>query len=148
MTGLVGSWLLISYRVAAADGAVHEPLGANPQGLGVYTAEGTMSAQLMAGDRQGFGRSFRPGAAVPTDLLAAAGRGYIAYCGTYEVEDQSDMVLHHVQCSLVPDWVGTVMKRAFLIEGDILTLRPPAWAGEQAELRWRRTPTRTVGLAG
>lgn len=147
MTGLVGSWLLISYRVETADGVVHEPLGENPQGLGVYTAEGTMSAQLMARDRKGFGRAFRPGAEVSTDLLAAAGRSYIAYCGTYEIEDQSGVVLHHVQCSLVPDWVGTVMKRAFMIQGDILTLRPPAWAGEQAELRWRRTPTRTAGPA-
>jgi hypothetical protein len=44
----------------------------------------------------------------------------MAYCGRYEVH--GDHVVHHIEQSLFPNWVGTSQKRFIELEGDRLTL--------------------------
>jgi hypothetical protein len=83
------------------------------------------------------------------DLLAAPDPGrsvayasFVAYAGTFEVE--GDDVIHRVEMSLFPDWVGTVQRRRVEMstDGMDLVLRPvPATAAGGAmrhELHWRR----------
>lgn len=48
---------------------------------------------------------------------------YISYAGTYEVHE--DYVLHHIEVSLFPNWVGGTQKRFFERDGDRLTLISP-----------------------
>jgi len=48
---LVGAWSLVRWYVTYPDGSVTEPLGPGAEGLLVYTADGWMSAAMMARDR-------------------------------------------------------------------------------------------------
>ncbi|WP_398491719.1 lipocalin-like domain-containing protein [Variovorax sp.] len=136
---LVGTWDLLSYRVTLADGQVIEPLGPRPRGTGIYTAQGTVAAQLMRTGRPRLGvvRSI-DGLDLEPRLLAQAFTGYIAYSGRYVVDADSAIVDHHVECGLVPDWEGTTLRRAYVFEDDLLVLRPWPAEGRHAELRWRR----------
>ena len=54
---------------------------------------------------------------------AAAFSTYLSYCGTYEVE--GDVVVHHIEMSLFPNWVGGEQKRQFEPSDDKLVLRTP-----------------------
>jgi Lipocalin-like domain len=65
---------------------------------------------------------------------------YLAYCGRYEVE--GDVVVHHIEMSLFPNWVGGDQRRQSELSGDKLVLRtPPMELGGDLivnELRWIR----------
>lgn len=137
---LVGAWNLLSYQAIAEDGSVSEPLGADPSGLGVYTPDGIMSAHLMRRNRPRFGRPPSPGDSGPDEpeTVAAAFDGYIGYTGTYVVDETSHIVEHHVECSLLPNWEATVLRRAYELDGDRLVLRPLGTVGRQAMLVWHR----------
>jgi hypothetical protein len=37
---------------------------------------------------------------------------FVSYCGTYEII--GDIVVHRVKASMVPDWIGTDLKRKFV----------------------------------
>ena len=50
--------------------------------------------------------------ATPEEVRIAF-EGYISYCGFYEVNEQERFVLHHLQLSWFPNWVGTEQKRFF-----------------------------------
>jgi hypothetical protein len=61
---------------------------------------------------------------------------HVSYCGRYELHGE-DEVLHHVEASNVPGWVGGVLRRQVAFDGDDLILR--GGAGKlTAEIRWRR----------
>ncbi len=52
---LIGAWKLVSYAVIPTDGSQPlYPMGENPMGIILYTADGYMSAQLMSADRRSF----------------------------------------------------------------------------------------------
>jgi hypothetical protein len=48
--------------------------------------------------------------------------GFVSYFGTFDVDQASRSVTHHVEASLVPSWVGTDLKRNFHFEGSSLVL--------------------------
>lgn len=120
---LVGAWRLVSYEATDVDGGeVVEPYGPHPQGLITYTPGGHMSAQIMRPLRPRFRRG-RLEEGLPGELAAAA-VGYMAYAGTYEVP-ADDFVVHHVELSLFPNWVGTTLSRVAGRDGDRLRLALP-----------------------
>jgi hypothetical protein len=57
--------------------------------------------------------------------IKAAFDGYISYCGSYEVNAQRRFVIHRLELSWFPNWVGTEQKRFFEFAGDRLTLTTP-----------------------
>lgn len=140
---LLGAWRLVSYRATAVEGGdVVEPFGSRPQGLIMYTPGGHMSAQIMRPGRPAF-REGRLERGLPEELSAAA-LGYMAYGGTYEVPED-DLVVHHVELSLFPNWVGVPQVRAVGWDGPRLrlALREPApiWgARRDGVLVWERVP--------
>jgi hypothetical protein len=120
------------------DGEVTLPLGEKPHGSLLYTADGWMTAQICAADRAAMEtRDIRGGS---NHERVAAFSSYIAYCGSYEVT--GDVVVHYVEMSLFPNWVGTEQTRTIELAGDELVLRTrPLEVGGQVlvnELRWRR----------
>jgi lipocalin-like protein len=120
---LVGAWRLVSYKATAVDdGQVVEPFGAQPRGLITYTPGGHMSAQIMHPARPDF-REARLEEGQPEELAAAA-LGYMAYGGTYDVPT-GGLVVHHVQLSLFPNWVGTTLTRVAELDGRRLRLILP-----------------------
>lgn len=144
-TNLIGVWHLTSYTASAEDGTLLEPLGPDPSGIGVYTPEGFVSAQLSRASRTRFDESAPPvGPRADARIGFEAFAGYIAYCGRYVVDASEKRVEHHVMCSLSPNWERTVLLRTYELQGDSLILRPPPRLGiaglEVRELRWRREP--------
>lgn len=120
--GLMGGWVLASFTSRNVDtGAVSEPLGAEPQGLILYTADGSMSAQLARGD----------------------GTDYIAYGGRFTIDEDAATVRHHVTMSTIPELMATPQLRRAALAGDRLTLSARSTdAGVTTEntLVWRRMP--------
>ncbi|MCK8644126.1 lipocalin-like domain-containing protein [Mycobacterium colombiense] len=119
---LVGAWTLESYESSDVDGSnVRYPLGTDARGIIMYTADGYMSAQLMRADRPPIARADLQLAT--GDELAAAARGYLAYAGPYSVLDDG-VIAHHVDVSLLPNWIGGTQYRAAQVGDDRLQLGP------------------------
>jgi hypothetical protein len=73
----------------------------------------------------------------PQERAQAAGT-YVSYCGRYDF--RGDTVVHHVELSLFPNWVGVEQERLVEGKGDRLmfSTRPILLGGEQrtAHLIW------------
>jgi len=49
-------------------------------------------------------------------------RGYMAYFGTYEINEKDGVVIHHMEGNTNPSLTGTDYIRYYDFDGDILTL--------------------------
>ena len=135
---LVGAWRLISWENQAADGQVTYPMGTDAIGYVLYAANGRFSVTISRRDRAGFAAG---------DLLsgttqekARALEGFVAYAGRYSF--YGDRIIHHVELSLFPNWVGSDQERwVELAEGRLtLSASPLLLAGKQQgpRLVWER----------
>ncbi|MCA1666735.1 MAG: lipocalin-like domain-containing protein [Thermomicrobia bacterium] len=135
---LIGTWRLVTCEVCAADGTVSYPFGRDAIASIVYTADGYMSYQIMAEDRQPFIGGDLLGATIEEQLVAA--RTFQSYCGTYAF--RGGTVVHHREVSSFPDWIGTDRVRSVMLVGDQFTLSagPLTLQGklQVARLLWRR----------
>jgi len=102
-----GVWRLVSYETREADGAASQPFGPDAVGMLIYTRDGSMSGQVMRRGREG---------------REAGAEGYIAYCGSYRVDEEAGEVIHRVEASLYPGWVGSEQRREYAFAGTRLTL--------------------------
>lgn len=145
---MLGSWELVEYSRRQGD-AILWPFGEDATGFIQYGADGRMSATLS--------RRSRPPLTVVPDAYwradvqewAEAAMSYVAYTGTYAVS--GGRVQHHVEASLYPNWVGTVLERwaSFEVRGGERLLRLVAAPYLNAdgheivsELWWRRWSSR------
>jgi hypothetical protein len=119
----VGAWKLVSSEHRSPDGQLTYPLGRDPVGIIMYDASGHMSAQIMRPDRPAFA-SGDVDKGTPTEIKFAY-EGFIAYFGTYEVNEEEGTVTHHVEGSSFPNWVGSAQRRFFEFSGNRLTLSTP-----------------------
>ena len=139
---LVGTWRLVSWENRdVVDGRLDYPLGRDAVGYIMYGEDGYMSVAIA-----------RPGRAVfaAEDLFggssgerARAAETYVSYCGTYEF--RGDTVVHRVELSLFPNWVGVEQERLVEFVGDrlVLSTRPILLGGVQrtAHLIWEAVGT-------
>ena len=116
----IGTWKLVSSEYRFADG---ERLKLYDTGILMYDAQGNMSVQLMQHNRPAFAKSDRLSGTL--EEIKTAFQGYQAYYGTYTIDEKQRTVTHHLQGSLLPNWVGVDQVRYFDLEGDRLTLRTP-----------------------
>jgi len=136
----VGVYKLISCERKSKDGRVDYPYGEKPIGRITYDKAGRMSAQLMRPGRRSTGPpgvSFAQSGAGAEEIRAAVD-GFIAYFGTFDVDEAAQTVIHHVQACLVPSWVGTDLKRAYRFDANRLVLT--AVTTSVVELTWEREP--------
>ena len=143
---LVGTWRLVRWFITYEDGRVTEPLGPGAEGLLVYTADGWMSAAMMAAGRPRLSRG-NPRSA-PEPERAAAFDTFFAYCCRWRIE--GDAVEHHVTLSHNPALVGTVQTRRIQMDAEDLTLsaeEPVAGGLRVHRLQWRRTTLSPGGQA-
>ncbi len=136
----VGEWRLESIRDRLPGGRVeeHPDFGRDVDGVLAYTASGRMSVQFMRVGRKPWKRE-----EAPTDAERAdACRGYGAYAGRFDVDEEAGAVRHHVETALIPNRIGTTLTRFFSFEGDRLTLSPPPLRRDGTEVHrslvWRR----------
>lgn len=118
---VLGGWHLESFSTTDAEnGAVSTPLGEDPQGLILYTADGHMSAQLARGD----------------------GSDYLAYGGRFSVDEATETLRHDVQMSSTPELLAAPQFRRARLDGDRLTLSAtttgPTGTTSHATLVWGR----------
>jgi hypothetical protein len=124
---LIGVWKFRSCVRSFKDGRSDYPFGEKPVGRIEYDKAGRMYALLM---RPGRRSTLLPGKPFPeanNEELRDAVTGFVAYFGTFDIEETTHTVIHHVEASLVPNWVGTDLKRRFRFDGGhlILTLSNP-----------------------
>ena len=125
-TKLLGSWRYLGTRV---DGRNWDR-GANPKGLLYYGPHGEMSVQVIPDVERK-----KVGAVMTPEEAFVAVKDYIAYVGTYTVDESARTVTHHRQGALQPGDTGPLVRQCEFA-GDRLTLRPP---NSTMEVMWERT---------
>jgi hypothetical protein len=104
----------------------------------LYTGDGRFSVTISRADRARFAAGDL--LAGTTEEKARAMESFVAYAGRYSFH--GDRVIHHVELSLFPNWVGTDQERGVELAGDRLTLSasPLLLAGKQQvpSLVWER----------
>ena len=115
---LVGAWQLRSWENRTDDGRVTYPMGTDALGFLLYTADGRFSVMISRAGRARFAAGDLLSGT--TEEQAQAVEGFVAYAGSYTFH--GDRVVHHVELSLFPNWVGTDQERSVERTGDRLTL--------------------------
>lgn len=137
---LIGSWFLReAYAVGPRGERMHDVYGGRPSGVIHYSSDGRMMALIahegrerLDGDRQ----------AAPEHQRAEAYKSSIAYAGQFSLE--AGWILHSVDISTYPNWVGTVLRRSVTFEQDTVVLTTPPQMQDGVEtvikLVWQRQP--------
>jgi hypothetical protein len=142
---LIGTWEMSEEQeLNAQDSVIARER--NVSGLLVYTSEGRVAVQIMY-------RRGRPIVSTKNDEpVAGIGMGrvrwgadaaravidtYDAYFGTYVVDDQRHVVIHHAIGAMRPPGVGARFERQFAVHGDELWLRATDPA-QRWRIIWRR----------
>ena len=150
----LGAWQLQTWTVQLTDGSTRAPFGDDPSGTLVYAQSRAMSVNFMARRRPPLDLAGRMRARCrrvalgtepndPSDAklqsamasFAAIAPTYLGYSGTYSIN--GGQVIHHVETSFLPEWVGTDLVREFEISEHHLELVAGS-AGEQHTLQWQR----------
>ncbi len=122
---LIGAWRYMGTRV---DGEKFDR-GPNPQGMIYYGPRGEMSVQVAPDVKRK-----RAGAMMTPDEAKIALTNYIAYFGTYTIDEQAGTVTHHRQDSIQPGDTGDLV-RHYELTGDRLVLRG---LNSTLEVSWER----------
>jgi len=133
---VMGRWRILEWVQRFDDGRIQYPLGQNVQGFIQYD-EDRMFCFLASGER----KPLSGGQWTSSEPEKAAAYGScLSYSGTYTIEGEE--LLHRVDLSLYPNWVGTTQRRRGALEdGKLrLTARLEAATPEArtAELVWQR----------
>ncbi len=139
----LGSWGLVSFEHFLPSGEVVKPYGDSPLGSLLYQADGHMSAQLRSGSPKQFASDDDSQAKV--EEIVNAWRAYFGYWGTFEIDAEKGVIVHRVEGSSFPNWIGTKQLRYFRFDGpNRLTLEAQSAAGRY-KLVWQRK--REVGAS-
>jgi hypothetical protein len=142
---LVGTWQLMAVEGRLPDGRRNHPYGQNPLGVLIYDSHGNMAVQIMDRDRPAFQSTDLKGGTAQEAKQALDGAA--VYFGTYDTDEQTDTVCHHIQGSVFPNWIGTVQRRKATLKGNrlVLSTGPLLMGGSAADivLEWQRVPPLT-----
>ena len=138
---LKGTWMLESFTATDEDGEVIDIMGAGATGFICYSGDGWMSVQIIKPDRMRYDIPDVEGGTTEQTLSAA--RGLFAYAGKYTVDEETAIVYHHLDFSLIPNWIGSKQKRYITKESDnvlVLSADPvrmgPGGKKRKSRLRW------------
>ena len=138
--GFVGTWRLVSWEADGANGEKFYPFGQQAKGYICYSADGYMSVAIMAASRTPVtSENFY---AASLEELAAAATTYLSYAGRYEIH--AEKVVHHIEVSLMTNWIGTRQERFYELSGERLILSTPPVLAISGDMRrhyliWERT---------
>ena len=151
---VVGTWKLLEFKTIDARGETIYPMGKTPKGYAMYTQDGYVSICFMMSDRPTMDlspeevqdlKNLTPGLKLVKQLpkfikatlsYFKASRNYVSYAGTYELKD--NQVIHHLDVSLIPDWVNTDLIRDVKLNGNQLVLTLPVMGNVYTDLTWER----------
>lgn len=119
---IIGTWKLVSWVFRDKQGEPVHYFGENATGILMYDGNGYMNAQLMRSGRKTFASdSIDGGTLIETQDAFCS---YLAYFGRY-YEDRPGEIIHVVEGSLFPNWLGRKEVRYGKIENDHLILYTP-----------------------
>jgi hypothetical protein len=135
---LLGTWKLVSDFEIRPDGSRRPEYGPNPLGYLMYDKTGHMCVTLANANAP---RWADP--AKPTDQeRVLTHKSMEAYCGTFEVRESADQVIHRPELAEWPHYIGSDQVRHYRFEGDrlVLSLQEIVPDGERYayEITWRR----------
>jgi hypothetical protein len=107
---LIGAWHLVSLGEVRGEG--NPDTAADIKGILIYTPDGHMSVQLMYPRSQ---------ASLSNDYVL---NGYEASFGSYEVNEETHTVTHHIQGSVTRGLVGKSLPRVYQFLKGRLIMRP------------------------
>ncbi len=136
---LIGAWTLERWRTMYDTGREIFPMGEDAQGWLLYTPDGYMAAFLSRADRPAFETG---------EMLSAqdaekvrAWDSFFSYTGRYEIRGTE--VIHHIEGSLYPNWVGDAQVRTMRFDAGHLVLTTPPQKTKRgvqtSEVVWRRS---------
>ena len=138
----IGTWRLVSFELRREDGRVVYPFGKDAVGYIMYNKDGYMSVAFMASNRPKFASGDILRGTI--DEKASAAETYVSYCGRYEVK--GDKIIHHIEVSFYPNWIGVKQERFYKFKGDQLTLSTPTMlidgVQQSAHLVWERVKSK------
>jgi hypothetical protein len=109
---LYGAWRLVRIESVGPNGESYSPwLGGGAMGQIIYDRSGRMSVQLLRNPPPKDDKDAR-------DVYD----GYYAYFGTFEVNEATGVVTHHISSSLRPEERGIDYKRTIRLVGDQIIL--------------------------
>lgn len=118
------------------DGTIVFPFAEDALGRISYDSYGNMSVYLMKNNRPQF-LSEDPLQAKPDEVLAAYPE-FLAYCGSYEVHNNPDQVVHQIKISSFPNWIGQNLIRKYEFKDDKLILSTDAIESGRHKLIWQK----------
>jgi hypothetical protein len=122
---LIGTWRIVAFEDRKDKNDPNSewtyPYGKNPKGYFVYDETGHVMIQMMRTPPPSKFVSGHDNKPTPQEALAAY-NGYVAYFGKYTVDEARHVVIHHVEGSLGPSYVGTDQERPFELLGDRLII--------------------------
>ena len=138
---LIGTWMLDSFTATDEEGEIIDVMGTGVTGFICYSDNGWMSVQAVRLDRLSYDIPDIQGGTDEQTISAA--RGMFTYAGRYTVDEENAIVYHHLEFSLIPNWIGSTQKRYMTKESDtvlILSADPvrtgPGGKKRKAKLRW------------
>ena len=126
------TWRLLDCYGKWTDGRITYPYGEHAEGQLMYNDHGSFSGQIAGSGRPVF-ESGNLLKGTPEEIKKAF-EGYIAYYGTYEVDENNSQITHHVENGLFPNWVGNNQTRTYEFEGKNLRLNTQPIKGAKADL--------------
>jgi hypothetical protein len=143
---LVGAWRLVSIQIMGPRGPTTDPFyNADPSGMLLYQASGWMSVQIVGQPRPAMepeGSRFpRTETAQDARLKAAVLDTYYAYFGTWDYDEATATVTHHIKSSLIPGESGKSYSQTVALEGEDLIFtsrREVAGVATVQRKVWRR----------
>ncbi len=127
---------MLSIEIALPSGEILHPYGEHPSGMLTYQPGGFMSAQLSVANPARFASEDLTKAS--TDEAAAAWHNSISYWGTFSLRPDRQIIVHHVEGSAFPNWIGTDQARNFRFNNSGHLVLEAESAGTVYTLTWQR----------
>lgn len=131
---LVGAWELTGAFREHHDGSRSDDYGARPRGTLTIGSDGRYALQIYHTERPAFEGDFRAAEAAEYKRLLLA---MSTHFGSLAVEEGK--LVFRITAASNPQWDGSVQRRAYQLQGDMLEWRvPPRPDGDVPISVWRR----------
>jgi hypothetical protein len=145
---LIGAWRLAAIEYSGPHGETVDPYyQAGSSGIIIYDRSGWMSVQITGQNRRKWEvpavRVPPPAGEDDAALKAEAFDTYYSYYGTWDYDEATSVVTHHVKSSIIPAESGLDYAQTVTLEGGqlIFTVRSGSPAAETVRKKvWERLP--------
>jgi hypothetical protein len=118
---LIGTWRLIEYANRdSLTGLWSYPYGKHPGGYFTYTRNNIVNLNISA--EKPLKISEDSTANYFVNLYTLIWNNSLGYFGTYSVDYNKSIIIHHVKGGTIPFYIDTDQRRPFIIKGDTLII--------------------------